>query len=77
VDWTDHERPFHTAASLPERLYPTASQKLGEAHDTEKTPVKPRSAGLAVHRVPFHVAVTVPAPVTAMQNLTEAHDTPR
>jgi hypothetical protein len=76
VDWTDHERPFHTAASLPEGLYPTVSQNVAEAHDTEDTRVKPRSAGLAVHRAPFHPAVTVPSTVTAMQNVTEAHDTP-
>ena len=83
--------PFQVSASgdtaplAVEVLAPTAEQKVGDVHDTEKSALNVAGLGVltAVQVVPFHWAATVVSVVlaallsspTAMQFVAEMHDT--
>jgi hypothetical protein len=88
---SDQVLPFQLSASgdtapvTVALLKPTAEQKVGEVHDTERRALNVAGLGVAtmVQVVPFHWAATVVSAVTAafwssptaMQFVAEMHDT--
>ena len=58
------------------KVYPTASQKVAEAHDTPKGSYTLKGRVWFVQVVPFHVSA-LPLPSTASQEVAETHDTPK
>ena len=62
------------------KVYPTASQKVAEAHDTPKGSYALKGRVWFVQVVPFHKRATLPKEPkpypTASQKVAETHDTP-
>jgi hypothetical protein len=93
VCWTVHRTPFHRSASVraPPAEDPTATQAVGEGHDTPLSRLAwaGLGAGMIRHRDPFHRSVSVAsryvgdgmalaprlASPTAMQNRAVTHET--
>jgi hypothetical protein len=72
ADVVVHVVPLNTTANWPLR----ATQKVGEAHDTEFRVPPPGVAGVGVdQRVPFH-RTALPEPSTAAQKLEDGQETP-